>query len=89
MHLQKKIHYLTLTLGPKVKVTLNVAQYPLHQVIYAATKFEVAMSNGLGGYIYKKRDGWRHGRMMDRLWYEIYIPLFSKEKSGYNNTYTI
>ena len=26
-----------------VKVTLNVAQYPLHHVTYSATKFEVVM----------------------------------------------
>ena len=43
----KKIQSLTLTL--KVKVTQNVAQYPLHHVTYPATKFEVAMSNRLGG----------------------------------------
>ena len=30
-------------------VTRNAAQYPLHHVTYSATKFEVAMSNGLGG----------------------------------------
>ena len=30
-------------------VTQNVAQYPLHHVTYAATKFEVATSNRLGG----------------------------------------
>ena len=27
----------------------KVAQYPLHHVTYAATKFEVARSHGLGG----------------------------------------
>ena len=32
-----------------VKVTQNVAQYPLHHVTYAATKFEIATSKGLGG----------------------------------------
>ena len=32
-----------------VKVTQNAAQYPLHHVTYSATKFEVAMSNPLGG----------------------------------------
>ena len=31
-----------------LKVTRNVAQFPLHRVTYAATKFEVARSNGLG-----------------------------------------
>ena len=32
-----------------VKVTQNIAQYPLHHKTYSAAKFEVAMSNGLGG----------------------------------------
>ena len=32
-----------------VKVTQDVAQYHLHHVTYSDTKFEVAMSNGLGG----------------------------------------
>ena len=40
----KKIQYLTFDLG--VKATQNVAQYPLHDVTYSATKFEVAASNG-------------------------------------------
>ena len=44
----KKIHYLTFDLDLGVKVTWNVTQYPLHLVIYAPTKFEVATSNGLG-----------------------------------------
>ena len=47
--IDKKIHYLTFDLDLGVKVTRNVAQYPLHYVIYASTKFEVATSNGLGG----------------------------------------
>ena len=42
MHLQE-ITFLDLG----VKVTGNVAQYPLHHVTYAATKFE-ARSKGLG-----------------------------------------
>ena len=41
MHLQENTLF---ELG--VKVTQNVAQYPLHHVTYAATKFEVAKSNG-------------------------------------------
>ena len=48
----RKIHYLTLTLGsrsPKVKVTRNFAQYPLHHVTYAPTEFEVTRSKALGG----------------------------------------
>ena len=44
----KKRHYLTFDLDLGVKVTQNVTQYPLHHVIYASTKFEVARSNGLG-----------------------------------------
>ena len=32
-----------------LKVTQNVAQYPLHHVTYLATKFAVATSKGLGG----------------------------------------
>ena len=43
MHLQESILF-DLDLG--VKVTLNVAQYPLHHVTYLSTKFEVAMSKG-------------------------------------------
>ena len=46
MHLQESSLY-DLDLG--VKVTRNVAHYPLHHVTYSATKFEVALSNGLGG----------------------------------------
>ena len=48
-----KIQYLTFVLG--VKVTQNVAQYPLHHVIYSATKFEVAMSKGLGGDTFTRK----------------------------------
>ena len=44
MHLQENSIF---DLG--VKVTQNVAQYPLHHVAYSATKFEVATSYGLGG----------------------------------------
>ena len=45
----KNIQYLTFDLDLGVKVTQNVAQYPLHYVTYSATKFEVATSNRLGG----------------------------------------
>ena len=43
----RKIQYLIFDL--EVKVTQNVAQYPLHHVTYSATKFEVATTNRLGG----------------------------------------
>ena len=45
----KKNQYLTFDLDLGVKVTQNVAQYPLHHVTYSAPMFEVATSNGLGG----------------------------------------
>ena len=45
MNLQENALF-DLNLG--VKVTQNIAQFPLHHVIYASTKFEVAMSYGLG-----------------------------------------
>ena len=43
-----------------LKVTQNIAQYPLHYVIYAPAKLEVATSNGVG-------------KMRTQLWYEINI----------------
>ena len=48
----KNIQYLTFDLG--VKVTQNVAQYPLHHVTYSDTKFEVARSNHLGDTFTRK-----------------------------------
>ena len=51
----KKIQYLTFDLDLGVKVTQNVAQYPLHHVTYPATKFEVARSNGLGGDTFTRK----------------------------------
>ena len=32
-----------------VKITRNISQYTLHHMTYAATNFEVASYNGLGG----------------------------------------
>ena len=49
----KKIHYFTFDLG--VKVTWNVAQYPLHHVTNTAAKFETATSNGLGGDVFTRK----------------------------------
>ena len=49
----KKIQYLTFDLG--IKVHRNGVQYPLHHVTYSATKFEVVMSNSLGGYTFTKK----------------------------------
>ena len=88
----KKIHYSTFDLDLGVKVTRNVTQYPLHHVIYAHTKFQVATSNGLGedtiarnvtdGRTDRQTHRRTDGRMTDRLWYEINIPYFSYEKAG-------
>ena len=80
----KKIHYLIFDLDLEVKVTRNVTQYPLHHVIYAPTKFEVAKSNGLGEDTITRNvtDGRTDRRTTDRLWYEISIPYFSYEKAG-------
>ena len=38
-----------------VKVTQNVAQLPLHHVTYTPAKFEVAMSNELGGNAFTRK----------------------------------
>ena len=51
----KKIQYLTFDLDLGVKVTQNVAQYPLHHVTYPATKFEVARCNCLGGDTFTRK----------------------------------
>ena len=50
MHLQEHSIF---DLG--VKVTLNVAQYPLHHVTYSDTKFEVTTSNSLGGDAFTRK----------------------------------
>ena len=76
MRLQEKTLF-DLDLG--VKVTRNVTQYPLHHVIYASTKFEVAMSNGLGKDTITRnvqRDGRTDGRRTDfgtKLIYPIFL----------------
>ena len=44
MHLQVKTLF-----NLDLKFTQSVAQYPLHHVTYLGTKFEVIMSNSLGG----------------------------------------
>ena len=55
MHLQE-IQYLTFDLDLGVEVTRKVAKYPLHYVIYLATKFEIHTSNGLGGRSHGRTD---------------------------------
>ena len=46
MHLQENTLF---DLDLWVKLTRNVAQFPLHHVTYASTEFEVTTSKGLGG----------------------------------------
>ena len=50
MHLQENSIF-----DLEVKVTQNVAQYPLHHVTHPATKFESARSNRLGGDIFTRK----------------------------------
>ena len=64
-----------------VKVTQNVAQYPLHHVTYSPAKFEVAMPNCFWGdpFTRNSRDVSTNAHMhkstqdgtRDQLWYEI------------------
>ena len=46
---EEKMHLQENTLNDQVKVTRNVAQYPLHHVTYAPTEFEVTTSKALEG----------------------------------------
>ena len=85
----KKIPYLTFDLDLGVKVTRNVAQYPLNHVTYSPTKFEVATSNGLDGDTFTRNltDGRTHVRtdgLRTDFDTKLIYPFFSKEKSGYN-----
>ena len=50
-----KIHYLTVDLDIWVKVTRNVAQYPLLYVSSSGTKCKIATSNGLGGDVFTRK----------------------------------
>ena len=61
MHLQEN------SIFDLLKVTQNIAQYPLHYVTYSTTKFEVATSNGLGGDTFTRNvmDGRTDGQTED------------------------
>ena len=79
----KKIHYLAFGLDPdpKVKVTQNVSQFPLHYVISAHAKFAVAKSKCLGGdaFIRNVTEGWTDGRRTD-FGMKLINPFFLKKK---------
>ena len=54
IHLQENTLFdLDLDLG--VKVTQNIAQYPLYFVTYSTIKFEVTTSNGLEGDAFTRK----------------------------------
>ena len=86
---------MTFDLDLGVKVTRNVAQFPLHHVTYSPTKFEVATSNGLRGDTFTRNvtDGRTHGRT-DRQTdgrtdgrrtdfdTKLIYPFFLKKKAG-------
>ena len=57
MHLQESTLF---DLDLQVKVTLNVAQYPLHHVTYAPTEFEVTTSKVLGGEAFTNKKCHKH-----------------------------
>ena len=48
-------HNLIFDLDLRIKVTGNVAQYPLHHLTYSATNFEVATSKGLRGDAFTRK----------------------------------
>ena len=52
MHLQESTLF---DLDLQVKVTLNVAQCPLHHVTYAPTEFEVTTSKAMGGEAFTRK----------------------------------
>ena len=47
-NVSEEVHFKKIFLDLGAKVNQNVAQYPLHHVTHAPTKFEVASSSGLG-----------------------------------------
>ena len=63
---------------PKVKVTQNFAQFPLHYVIYAPAKFAVATFNGLGGDAFTRNlmEGQMDGKTDDDFGKKFINPSF-------------
>ena len=82
----RKYNILTVDIDLVVKVTRNIAQFPLHHVIDASTKFEVAKSYGLGEDTITRNV--TDSRTTERLWYENNIPYFFNEKGGIINLST-
>ena len=63
---------LTLTLGQGQ--TQNVAHNPLHHMVYVPAKFEVAMSNSLGGNAFTRNIWFDHYIKHCPLHYVTYVP---------------
>ena len=69
-----------------------VAQYPLHHVTCAVTKYKAAAADSLGEDTITWNRTHEHTRtrmnrtdgqtQMDHLWYEINVPFFLQEKVG-------
>ena len=87
---------MTFDLDFGVKVTRNIAQYPLHHMTYLPTTFEVATSNGLGGDAFTRNvtDGRTHGRKDRRtdgrrtdFDTKLIYPFFLKKKAGIKIAY--
>ena len=80
---------MTFDLDLGVKVTRNVAQYPLPYVTYSTTKFEVATSNDLGGNTFTRNvtDGRTHRRTDGGTDFDtkLIYPFFLKKKAGIIN----
>ena len=72
MHLQENTLF-DVDPNSEAKVTQNVAQFPLHLLIYAPAKFAVATFNNLGGDAFTRNlmEGRTERRTTDQLWQEI------------------
>ena len=86
MYLQEK-HYLYFHLG--VKVTRNVAQYPLHHMTYAAVKFEVARPNSLGGDTITRNIADAQTDGMTDFGKKLIYSFFLKKKAGMATVYEL
>ena len=76
------MHFPENTLFDIFPLPRNVAQYHLHHVTYAATKFKVAAANGLGDTFTRNRTH-KRTRMDIRTGSprQIHVPFFLQEKA--------
>ena len=59
---------MTINIDLRVKVTRDVAQYPLHHVTYVHAKFDVTTSNGLRGDVFTKK---KKKKIFDLHWVKV------------------